>query len=527
MATDMQSSLNGLLHTANRSTSGAHDRHASASPGSASHRFESMLESARPRSTEPGQEPITARHKQAVHPRMSPHAAMNPPSDRSERPIATGQEEQSVTQTQQMPSEMRDDVDDGQDKDSIESRDKSNQTAGLSPDMLLAAAFSPQSLMEGQAKAETPSPIPDSASVVEATVEEVESGKAPGLTPSESSSAPATAHNSSTVAPSQMPGQTMVGEVGNTDAKATTGPTKSSDRPTAKSESLEAALPSEINNQDAPDETSATVTDGLTKEAGSEPDKAQSTVTVTASHMMAKAATAADAADHSELQSPFDSVMRVSEVSADQSTSSAEQFLSQDQQSPSESRAGSDRATSNPLPSDDNTLRPQFLDQATGISPSAPPSGDSRVGREATGQAAMAHVSESERINELRGAFPSAQTVTLDLDPLDMGPLRVRIMMSDQTVHAHIRTEHGELGQSLLQQGPSLEASLRTTGLEMGMLRVTVDQQQQGRGEHAWAFQQQGRPSLASGGPAASADEERALRAGQDLYNNGRVSFFA
>ena len=95
------------------------------------------------------------------------------------------------------------------------------------------------------------------------------------------------------------------------------------------------------------------------------------------------------------------------------------------------------------------------------------------------------------------GLFLPAQSVTLDLDPLDMGPLRVRIMMTDQTVHAHIRTEHGELGQGLLQQGQSLEASLRTTGLEMGMLRVTVDQQQQGRGDNAWAFQQQpSRPGL-------------------------------
>lgn len=101
-------------------------------------------------------------------------------------------------------------------------------------------------------------------------------------------------------------------------------------------------------------------------------------------------------------------------------------------------------------------------------------------------------------------------------------------MMSEQTVHAHIRTEHGELGQSLLQQGQSLEASLRTTGLEMGMLRVTVDQQQQGRGENAWAFQQQqGRQGLAAGGSTTVGEDEQVIRAAQDLYSNGRVSFFA
>jgi hypothetical protein len=101
-------------------------------------------------------------------------------------------------------------------------------------------------------------------------------------------------------------------------------------------------------------------------------------------------------------------------------------------------------------------------------------------------------------------------------------------MMSDQTVHAHIRTEHGELGQSLLQQGQSLEASLRTTGFEMGMLRVTVDQHQQGQGERGWAFQQQqNRPGLASDLPAPPAEEDRVIRAGQGLYNDGQVSFFA
>lgn len=121
-----------------------------------------------------------------------------------------------------------------------------------------------------------------------------------------------------------------------------------------------------------------------------------------------------------------------------------------------------------------------------------------------------------------------AHSVMLDLDPLDMGPLRVRVMMSDQTVHAHIRTEHGELGQGLLQQGQSLESSLRTTGLEMGMLRVTVDQQQ-GRSDNAWMFQQQhqDRPTASSGQRSTTREDERSARGETGDYTSERVSIFA
>jgi hypothetical protein len=80
-----------------------------------------------------------------------------------------------------------------------------------------------------------------------------------------------------------------------------------------------------------------------------------------------------------------------------------------------------------------------------------------------------------------------------------------------------------------LQQGQSLESSLRTTGLEMGMLRVTVDQQQ-GRGDTAWLFQQQqqqGRPSSPNMSQAPAREDERATRGEQRVGSNDRVSIFA
>ena len=101
---------------------------------------------------------------------------------------------------------------------------------------------------------------------------------------------------------------------------------------------------------------------------------------------------------------------------------------------------------------------------------------------------AVLRASESERVGELRGC--SSQSVTLDLDPARYGAVARSGHDERPDGSCAYRTEHGELGQGLLQQGQSLESSLRTSGLEMGMLRVTVDQQQ-GRGDNAWMFQQQ------------------------------------
>jgi flagellar hook-length control protein FliK len=276
---------------------------------------------------------------------------------------------------------------------------------------------------------------------------------------------------------------------------------------------------------EASSEKAAVLFDGQPTDAHAESNKTNSTAAVTSSDMLAKSPANADPINQSDLQSPFRAVVQASDMSAGHDTSGTEQFLNQEHTS-SESRNGSDHAKLNLLPSDDVSLRPQFLDQTTGVSPSAPPAVESRIGRGEAGQTVVIH--GSERIHDLPGGTASAQTVTLDLDPLDMGPLRVRIMMTEQIIHTHIRTEHGELGQGLLQQGSSLEASLRTTGFEMGTLRVTVDQQQQGRGESPWTFQQQqGREQFLSGKPAATGEEPRASRALQDIDNNGRVSWFA
>lgn len=218
-------------------------------------------------------------------------------------------------------------------------------------------------------------------------------------------------------------------------------------------------------------------------------------------------------------------------ISSPQGTAGAEQQLAHDSGRFSDSAGDPNRSPATVLPAGDANNRTLFLDRMNGQSQPVSPTSEGTSGRNDSGQsAAVSRASDTERLGEFRGATPFTQSVTLDLDPLDMGPLRVRVMMNDQTVHAHIRTEHGELGQGLLQQGQSLESSLRTTGLEMGMLRVTVDQQQ-GRGDNAWMFQQQqqqqGRPSASSMSQTVAREDERGVKNERGVDSNERVSFFA
>lgn len=466
------------------------------------------------------------RLSEAAHSSASTPSSTNPMTDRSERPQTMASQESSDNRTERARSKRTDEPDVEPDNQRTTVRNHSHESATMTPEMLLASGMAAQSQTE-QPAATTASSSPGAAPTVEATVAEVPSGTAQIL-PSTDVASTFPAPNASALPSGQASGSVPATATANGTADPSVGQTKGSDASTAEPVNSETVPSAKIQNEDVLGETVSAQNEGSSKQAQTEPDKAKSAIAVIGAHMTVQPASGGKPADPGDLQPKFDSVMQVSDASAAQTTSSAEQFFERDGQSSSASREDTGHPKSNLLSTDDKALRSQFLEQTAGSSPSASMSSDSRVGRGESGQTAVVHASESERINELRSAFPSAQAVTLDLDPLDMGPLRVRILMTDQTVHAHIRTAHGELGQGLLQQGQSLEASLRTTGLEMGMLRVTVDQQQQqGHGENARAFQQQGRAGLASEVPSGSREEERSTPTEQGMYNSGHVSFFA
>ncbi len=121
------------------------------------------------------------------------------------------------------------------------------------------------------------------------------------------------------------------------------------------------------------------------------------------------------------------------------------------------------------------------------------------------------------------------QAVSLDLEPADLGPINVRIFMMDRTVHAHIRTEHMDLGQGMLSQQQQLETKLHDSGLEMGQFKVTVDQQQFSRGDAQSWLRQEGewRPATDAPNHRRAESDTGASTVSGPQRRPGIVSIFA
>ena len=71
---------------------------------------------------------------------------------------------------------------------------------------------------------------------------------------------------------------------------------------------------------------------------------------------------------------------------------------------------------------------------------------------------------------------PRTQAVQFDMSPADFGQLRVRVVLSDHTIHTHMSTDRAELGQMLTGQQEQLSTQLSTAGLDLGRFQVHVDQ---------------------------------------------------
>jgi Flagellar hook-length control protein FliK len=125
--------------------------------------------------------------------------------------------------------------------------------------------------------------------------------------------------------------------------------------------------------------------------------------------------------------------------------------------------------------------------------------------------------------------FAMVQTVNLNLEPADLGPVNVRIFMTDRTVHAHIRTDHMDFGQGMLSQQQQLETKLHSSGLEMGEFKVTVDHHPLSRGDSQnWFGQQADRhPSPVDALPRASEQEAPEAPPVERRRHMGIVSLFA
>ncbi|MCX5724608.1 MAG: flagellar hook-length control protein FliK [Nitrospirae bacterium] len=87
---------------------------------------------------------------------------------------------------------------------------------------------------------------------------------------------------------------------------------------------------------------------------------------------------------------------------------------------------------------------------------------------------------------------PGSHSVQFDLAPSDFGQLRVRVVLSDQTIHTHMSTDRAELGQMLTNQQEQLSAQLSSAGLDLGRFQVQVDQGSTGQSGQEWQSQAQG-----------------------------------
>ena len=86
---------------------------------------------------------------------------------------------------------------------------------------------------------------------------------------------------------------------------------------------------------------------------------------------------------------------------------------------------------------------------------------------------------------------PVTHAVQFDLAPSDFGQLRVRVVLSDHTIHTHMSTDRAELGQMLTGQQEQLSTQLAAAGLDLGRFQVQVDQERTNHSRQDWQSQSQ------------------------------------
>ncbi|MEW6246990.1 MAG: flagellar hook-length control protein FliK [Nitrospirota bacterium] len=151
--------------------------------------------------------------------------------------------------------------------------------------------------------------------------------------------------------------------------------------------------------------------------------------------------------------------------------------------------------------------------------PSAPVAGTEIKQSDAALQAAPTQPDVSVRYVENLGGTDGAKTVQavqVDLDPEDLGQVRVRVVLADSTVHTHVLTEHADVGQFLLNRRDQLESALQASGLDMGQFKVSVDRQASGQASYDWIARTFGDPPRQQRGQREQAQQDHIMRRGAE-----------
>jgi len=96
---------------------------------------------------------------------------------------------------------------------------------------------------------------------------------------------------------------------------------------------------------------------------------------------------------------------------------------------------------------------------------------------------------------------PATHAVQFDMAPAEFGQLRVRVLLSDHTIHTHMSTDRAELGQMLMGQQEQLNTQLSAAGLDLGRFQVQVNQERTNHSGQEWQSQAQGGSSKQQGDP--------------------------
>lgn len=80
----------------------------------------------------------------------------------------------------------------------------------------------------------------------------------------------------------------------------------------------------------------------------------------------------------------------------------------------------------------------------------------------------------------------TVQAIQVNLDPNDLGRMRIRVVLADSTVHAQVSTEYTDVGQFLINRRDQLESALEASGLDMGQFRVHIDREGSGQSANDW-----------------------------------------
>lgn len=90
-------------------------------------------------------------------------------------------------------------------------------------------------------------------------------------------------------------------------------------------------------------------------------------------------------------------------------------------------------------------------------------------------------------VGDMAAVAPVSSSVRFEVNPGDLGLVRVHVSIVNQTVYANVVTERVEMQEWLIKGSDRLEAGLAAQGLDVGQFRVDVQSQGREAADRGWA----------------------------------------